>query len=100
MPENWETFTKKQLVPIVTVLNKNFEQSLTQINREIETGNSFKAKLEAKLKEFDDLKLSFNEVTKLVQAKNVEDETNRLLMEKFLRVCEDVCVQISVTLMS
>jgi hypothetical protein len=93
MPENWETFTKKQLVPIVTILNKNFEQSLTQINREIATGNSYKALLEAKRKEFDELKLSFNEVTKLIQNKNVEHETNRLLMEKFLRVCEDVCVK-------
>ena len=86
MPENWETYTKKELVPLVKLLIKNFEQSLSQIKDEISNTKSVEKLHVKKTVDFDELMSTLRSVRKLIETNRIEHETNRLLMETHLQV--------------
>ena len=86
MPENWETLTKKQLVPLVKLLIKNFEQSLSQIKDEISNTKSVEQLNVKKQVDFNELMSTLKSVRKLIESNRIEHETNRLLMETHLQV--------------
>ena len=86
MPENWETLTKKQLVPLVKLLLRNFEQSLSQIKDEISNTKSVEQLHVKKQVDFNELMSTLKSVRKLIETNRIEHETNRLLMETHLQV--------------
>ena len=86
MPENWETYTKKELVPLVKLLIKNFEQSLSQIKDEISNTKSVEKLHVKKTVDFDELMSTLRSVRKLIETNRIEHKTNRLLMETHLQV--------------
>ena len=86
MPENWETYTKKELVPLVKLLIKNFEQSLSQIKDEISNTKSVEQLHVEKTVDFNELMSTLRSVRKLIETNRIEHETNRLLMETHLQV--------------
>ena len=86
MPENWETLTKKQLVPLVKLLIKNFEQSLSQIKDEISSTKTVEQLHVKKTVDFNELMSTLKSVRKLIETNRIEHDTNRLLMETHLQV--------------
>ena len=86
MPENWETLTKKHLVPLVKLLLQNFEQSLSQIKDEISNTKSVEQLHVKKQVDFNELMSTLKSVRKLIETNRIEHETNRLLMETHLQV--------------